>query len=89
PLLFGLPLVLISAIIPGMGAGALVLILGFYAGSLGLMTLSALLLLGYGSLYYYDLGLTLMTKAWLPLGSGPLPLGARQLLTTFAARSDS
>ncbi|MCV5707056.1 DUF4401 domain-containing protein, partial [Escherichia coli] len=47
PLLFGLPLVLISAVIPGMGAGALVLILGFYAGSLGLMTLSALLLLGY------------------------------------------
>lgn len=89
PLLFGLPLVLISAIIPGMGAGALVLILGFYAGSLGLMTLSALLLLGYGSLYYYDLGLTLMTKSWLLLGSGILLLGARQLLTTFAARSDS
>ncbi|HHQ4671774.1 TPA: DUF4401 domain-containing protein [Aeromonas veronii] len=89
PLLFGLPLVLISAIIPGMGAGALVLILGFYAGSLGLMTLSALLLLGYGSLYYYELGLTLMTKSWLLLGSGILLLGARQLLTTFAARSDS
>ena len=89
PLLFGLPLVLISAVIPGMGAGALVLILGFYAGSLGLMTLSALLLLGYGSLYYYDLGLTLMTKSWLLLGSGILLLGARQLLTTFAARSDS
>ncbi|MGL4891343.1 MAG: DUF4401 domain-containing protein, partial [Aeromonas veronii] len=86
--LLGLPLVLISAIIPGMGAGVLVLILGFYAGSLGLMTLSALLLLGYGSLYYYDLGLTLMTKSWLLLGSGILLL-ARQLLTTFAARSDS
>ena len=53
------------------------------------MTLSALLLLGYGSLYYYDLGLTLMTKSWLLLGSGILLLVARQLLTTFAARSDS
>jgi len=53
------------------------------------VTLSALLLLGYGSLYYYDLGLTLMTKSWLLLGSGILLLGARQLLTTFAARSDS
>lgn len=80
PLLYGLPLVLISAIIPGMGAGALVLVLGFYAGSLGLMTLAGLLLLGFGSLYYYDLGLTLMTKSWLLLGSGALLLGARQLL---------
>jgi len=89
PLWYGLPLVLISAVIPGMGAGALVLILGFYAGSLGLMTLSALLLLGYGSLYYYDLGLTLMTKSWLLLGSGILLLGARQLLTLFSARRDA
>lgn len=80
PLLYGLPLVLISALIPGMGAGALVLVLGFYAGSLGLMTLAGLLLLGFGSLYYYDLGLTLMTKSWLLLGSGALLLGARQLL---------
>ena len=80
PLLYGLPLVVISAIIPGMGAGALVLVLGFYAGSLGLMTLAGLLLLGFGSLYYYDLGLTLMTKSWLLLGSGALLLGARQLL---------
>ena len=80
PLLYGLPLVLISALIPGMGAGALVLVLGFYAGSLGLMTLAGLLLLGFGSLYYYDLGLTLMSKSWLLLGSGALLLGARQLL---------
>lgn len=86
PLWYGLPLVLISAVIPGMGAGALVLILGFYAGSTGLMTLSALLLMGYGSLYYYDLGLTLMTKSWLLLGSGILLLGARQLLNLFLAR---
>jgi hypothetical protein len=80
PLLYGLPLVVISALIPGMGAGALVLVLGFYAGSLGLMTLAGLLLLGFGSLYYYDLGLTLMTKSWLLLGSGALLLGTRQLL---------
>ncbi|MFM5085229.1 DUF4401 domain-containing protein [Aeromonas media] len=80
PLLYGLPLVVISALIPGMGSGALVLVLGFYAGSLGLMTLAGLLLLGFGSLYYYDLGLTLMTKSWLLLGSGALLLGTRQLL---------
>lgn len=89
PLWYGLPLVLLSAVIPGMGAGALVLILGFYAGSLGLMTLAALLLVGYGALYYYDLGLTLMTKSWLLLGSGALLLAARQLLKTCSARSDS
>lgn len=86
PLLYGLPLVLISALIPGMGAGALVLVLGFYGGSLGLMTLAGLLLLGFGSLYYYDLGLTLMTKSWLLLGSGALLLGARQLLKLHGAR---
>ncbi|MNH10444.1 hypothetical protein D3C79_699250 [compost metagenome] len=80
PLLYGLPLVVISALIPGMGAGALVLVLGFYAASLGLMTLAGLLLLGFGSLYYYDLGLTLMTKSWLLLGSGALLLGTRQML---------
>ena len=74
------PLVVISAIIPGMGAGALVLVLGFYAGSLALMTLAGLLLLGFGSLYYYDLGLTLMTKSWLLLASGALLLGTRQWL---------
>jgi len=84
-----MPLVLISAIIPGMGAGALVLILGFYAGSLGLMTLSALLLVGYGAFYYYDLGLTLMTKSWLLLGSGLVLLGARPLLNTLATRRDA
>lgn len=89
PLLYGLPLVLISAVIPGMGAGALVLVLGFYAGSLGLMTLAGLLLLGFGSLYYYDLGLTLMTKSWLLLGSGALLLGARQLLKTMNGRAPS
>ncbi|WP_323064694.1 DUF4401 domain-containing protein [Aeromonas jandaei] len=89
PLWYGLPLVLLSAIIPGMGAGALVLLLGFYAGSLGLMTLAALLLVGYGALYYYDLGLTLMTKSWLLLGSGALLLAARQLLKTCSARSDA
>lgn len=86
PLLYALPLVLISALIPGMGAGSLVLVLGFYGGSLGLMTLAGLLLLGFGSLYYYDLGLTLMTKSWLLLGSGALLLGARQLLKLLAAR---
>ncbi|MGY3903791.1 DUF4401 domain-containing protein [Aeromonas lusitana] len=86
PLLYGLPLVLISAIIPGMGAGALVLVLGFYGGSLGLMALAGLLLLGFGSLYYYDLGLTLMVKSWLLLGSGALLLGARQLLKLLSAR---
>ncbi|PJG57452.1 DUF4401 domain-containing protein [Aeromonas cavernicola] len=86
PLLYGLPLVLISAIIPGMGAGAVVLILGFYAGSMGLMSLAALLLVGYGALYYYDLGLTLMTKSWLLLGSGILLLATRQLLNTLTAR---
>ncbi|WP_265449320.1 DUF4401 domain-containing protein, partial [Aeromonas salmonicida] len=86
PLLYGLPLVLISAFIPGMGAGALVLVLGFHAGSMGLMTLAGLLLLGFGSLYYYDLGLTLMTKSWLLLGSGALLLGARQLLHVINAR---
>jgi hypothetical protein len=80
PLRYGLPLVVISAIIPGMGAGALVLVLGFYAGSLALMTLAGLLLLGFGSLYYYDLGLTLMTKSWLLLASGALLLGTRQWL---------
>ncbi|MGY6039099.1 DUF4401 domain-containing protein [Aeromonas sp. AE23HZ002T15] len=89
PLLYALPLVLISAIIPGMGAGALVLVLGFYGGSLGLMTLAGLLLLGFGSLYYYDLGLTLMTKSWLLLGSGVLLLGARQLLKRLGARKTS
>lgn len=86
PLLYGLPLVLLGAIIPGMGAGALVLVLGFHAGSLGLMTLAGLLLLGFGSLYYYDLGLTLMTKSWLLLGSGALLLGARQLLKKLSER---
>ena len=89
PLLYGLPLVLISALIPGMGAGALVLVLGFYAGSVGLMTLAGLLLVGFGSLYYYDLGLTLMTKSWLLLGSGALLLGARQLLKRLSLRSPS
>ncbi|WP_265452433.1 DUF4401 domain-containing protein [Aeromonas salmonicida] len=89
PLLYGLPLVLISAFIPGMGAGALVLVLGFYAGSMGLMTLAGLLLIGFGSLYYYDLGLTLMTKSWLLLGSGALLLGARQLLHVINARRPS
>lgn len=89
PLLWGIPLVIMSAIIPGMGAGALVLILGFYGGSLGLMSLSALLLGGFGALYYYDLGLTLMTKSWLLLGSGALLLGARQLLGHYGARSES
>lgn len=89
PLLYGLPLVLISALIPGMGAGALVLVLGFYAGSLGLMTLAGLLLLGFGSLYYYDLGLTLMTKSWLLLGSGALLLGTRQLLKILNGRTPS
>ena len=79
----GLPLVLLSAFIPGMGAGALVLVLGFYGGSLALMTLAVLLLLGFGSLYYYDLGLTLMTKSWLLLGSGALLLGTRHLLKTL------
>ena len=43
----GLPLVLLSAFIPGMGAGALVLVLGFYGGSLALMTLAVPLLLGW------------------------------------------
>ena len=89
PLLYGLPLVLLSALIPGMGAGALVLVLGFYAGSVGLMTLAGLLLVGFGSLYYYDLGLTLMTKSWLLLGSGALLLGARQLLKRLSLRSPS
>lgn len=89
PLLYGLPLVLLGAIIPGMGAGALVLVLGFHAGSLGLMTLAGLLLLGFGSLYYYDLGLTLMTKSWLLLGSGALLLGARQLLKKLSERKSS
>lgn len=89
PLLYGLPLVLLSALIPGMGAGALVLVLGFYAGSVGLMTLAGLLLVGFGSLYYYDLGLTLMTKSWLLLGSGALLLGARQLLKRLSPRSPS
>lgn len=89
PLLYGLPLVLLGAIIPGMGAGALVLVLGFHAGSLGLMTLAGLLLLGFGSLYYYDLGLTLMTKSWLLLGSGALLLGARQLLKRLSERKTS
>lgn len=89
PLLYGLPLVLLGAIIPGMGAGALVLVLGFHAGSLGLMTLAGLLLLGFGSLYYYDLGLTLMTKSWLLLGSGALLLGARQLLKKLSERKTS
>ena len=89
PLLYGLPLVLISALIPGMGAGALVLVLGFYAGSGGLMTLAGLLLVGFGSLYYYDLGLTLMTKSWLLLGSGALLLGSRQLLKRLSLRSPS
>ncbi|MGS3174444.1 DUF4401 domain-containing protein [Aeromonas sanarellii] len=83
PLFAGLPLVLLSAFIPGMGAGALVLVLGFYGGSLALMTLAVLLLLGFGSLYYYDLGLTLMTKSWLLLGSGALLLGTRHLLKTL------
>lgn len=89
PLRYGLPLVLLSVLIPGMGAGALVLILGFYAGSLGLMTLSLLLLTGYGALYYYDLGLTLMTKSWLLLGSGILLLGTRFLLQRLNPRSPS
>ncbi|MGY3856990.1 DUF4401 domain-containing protein [Aeromonas intestinalis] len=89
PLLCALPLVLISAIIPGMGAGALVLVLGFYGGSLSLMTLAGLLLLGFGSLYYYDLGLSLMTKSWLLLGSGALLLGARQWLKLLGARKTS
>jgi hypothetical protein len=89
PLLYGLPLVLISAMIPGMGAGALVLVLGFYGGSLGLMTLAGLLLLGFGSLYYYDLGLTLMVKSWLLLGSGALLLGARQLLKLLSVRKSA
>ncbi|WP_349918393.1 DUF4401 domain-containing protein [Aeromonas veronii] len=89
PLLCALPLVLISAIIPGMGAGALVLVLGFYGGSLGLMTLAGLLLLGFGSLYYYDLGLSLMTKSWLLLGSGALLLGARQWLKLLGTRKTS
>lgn len=89
PLRYSLPLVLLSALIPGMGAGALVLILGFYAGSLGLMTLSLLLLTGYGALYYYDLGLTLMTKSWLLLGSGALLLGTRFLLQRLNPRSPS
>ncbi|MDX7613249.1 DUF4401 domain-containing protein, partial [Aeromonas caviae] len=89
PLRYGLPLVVISAIIPGMGAGALVLVLGFYAGSLALMTLAGLLLLGFGSLYYYDLGLTLMTKSWLLLASGALLLGTRQWLKHLHHRSPS
>ncbi|PTT54987.1 DUF4401 domain-containing protein [Aeromonas sp. HMWF014] len=89
PLRYGLPLVLISALIPGMGAGTLVLVLGFYAGSMGLMTLAGLLLLGFGSLYYYDLGLTLMTKSWLLLGSGALLLGTRQLLKVLNGRTPS
>ena len=89
PLRYGLPLVLLSAIIPGMGAGALVLVLGFYAGSLGMMTLSLLMLTGYGALYYYDLSLTLMTKSWLLLGSGVLLLGTRLLLQRLNPRSPS
>ncbi|MFM4962996.1 DUF4401 domain-containing protein [Aeromonas bivalvium] len=78
--ILALPLVLLAALIPGMGAGALVLLLGFYAGSLGMMALAALLLLGFGSLYYYDLALPLMTKSWLLLGSGALLLLIRALL---------
>lgn len=89
PLLACLPLVLLSALIPGMGAGALVLVLGFYAGSLTLMTLAGLLLLGFGALYYYDLGLTLMTKSWLLLGSGAVLLGARQGLKYLHGRKTS
>ncbi|MGL5225572.1 MAG: DUF4401 domain-containing protein [Aeromonas sp.] len=87
PLLFGLPLVLISAIIPGVGAGVLILILGFYAASFALMSLSGLLLVSYGAFYYYDLGLTLLTKSWLLLGSGLLLLVARQLLNACTSRS--
>ena len=69
------------------GAGALVLVLGFYAGSLALMTLAGLLLLGFGSLYYYDLGLTLMTKSWLLLAWGPccsVPVSGSSTFTTGA-----
>jgi MFS family permease len=85
--LFALPLVLLAALIPGMGAGALVLLLGFYAGSLGMMTLAALLLLGFGSLYYYDLALPLMTKSWLLLGSGTALLLVRALLLRLGRHS--
>ena len=48
-----------------------------------------LLLVGFGSLYYYDLGLTLMTKSWLLLGSGALLLGTRQLLKVLNGRTPS
>ena len=85
PLRYGLPLVVISAIIPGMGAGALVLVLGFYAGSLALMTLAGPaarlwlpLLLRSGA----DPDDQVLAAARAPLGA--LLLGTRQwLMSTF------
>jgi uncharacterized membrane protein len=52
-----------------------------------MMTLAALLLLGFGSLYYYDLALPLMTKSWLLLGSGTALLLMRALLLRLGRHS--
>ena len=73
-------------------AGNIRLILGDRAGRQEILEQLArvgLLLLGFGALYYYDLGLTLMTKSWLLLGSGAVLLGARQGLKYLHGRKTS
>lgn len=79
PWLPALPLLAASALLPGFAAGCLLLLLGFRDGQRGLWTLGLLLLLSAGALYYYDLHLTLMTKAGLLALCGALLLLVRQL----------
>lgn len=77
-----LPLLVASALIPGVGAGSLLLIMGAYSGRRSLWSLGLLCLLGYGAAYYYQLELSLLHKSLLLLGCGALLLGARWWLQT-------
>lgn len=71
-----LPLMVASALIPGVGAGSLLLVMGAYSGRRSLWSLGLLCLLGYGAAYYYQLELSLLHKSLLLLGCGALLLGA-------------
>lgn len=79
---------LLSCEAPGIGAGVLILLLGFAGGNRILQGLGITSLLFYLSAYYYDLNNTLLDKSILLAASGCVLLAARYGLAQFAAHAE-
>lgn len=74
---------------PGLSVSALAMILGFSAGSALLTLAGGVFIVVYLSLFYYNLGITLLAKSLILISAGILLLAAAFLLSRYRGRGEA